>query len=78
MKKKKSKGSRAYGLFGDDAELAAGVAAAAGELERGVPRGHAAAQDHVHERTPHPAPARSLLDAGHDYSRGLPDLTFSA
>ena len=46
----------AYGLFGDDAELSAGVPSAAGELERGVARGHAAAQDHVHERAPHPPP----------------------
>jgi hypothetical protein len=45
----------AYGLFGDDAELAAGVATAAGKLERRVARGHAAAQDHVHERAPHAA-----------------------
>jgi hypothetical protein len=47
-------GGSAHGLFGDDAELAAGVAAAAGELERGVAGGHAAAQDDVHERAPHP------------------------
>ena len=52
-----SKGSGAYGLFGDDAELTAWVPAAAGELERGVARGHAAAQDHVHERAPHPVPS---------------------
>ena len=48
------KGGSAHGLFGDDAELAAGVAAAAGELERGVARGHAAAEDNVDERAPHP------------------------
>ena len=59
----KKEGKSAHGLFGDDAELAAGVAAAAGELERGVARGHAAAQDDVHERAPHPL---SSLDAGHD------------
>lgn len=38
------RGRQAYGLVGDDAELAGGtVTAAADELERRVARGHAAA-----------------------------------
>lgn len=55
------RGRQAYGLVGDDAELAgATVTAAADELERRVARGHAAAQYHVRERAAHLVPSRRL------------------